>query len=36
VLTSAVLFLCMALLALALILLIPFVPTRIYPPRAVA
>ncbi|MDD2057424.1 MFS transporter [Pseudomonas sp. GD03860] len=36
VLTSADLYLCMALLALALILLIPFVPTRIYPPRAVA
>ena len=36
VLTSADLYLCMALLAAALILLIPFVPTRIYPPRAVA
>ena len=36
VLTSADLYLCMALLALALIVLIPFVPTRIYPPRAVA
>ncbi|UVM55095.1 MFS transporter [Pseudomonas sp. B21-012] len=36
VLTSADLYLCMALLAAALIVLIPFVPTRIYPPRAVA
>lgn len=36
VLTSADLYLCMAVLAAALILLIPFVPTRIYPPRAVA
>lgn len=36
VLTSADLYLCMALLAAALIMLIPFVPTRIYPPRAVA
>ena len=36
VLTSADLYLCMALVAGALILLIPFVPTRIYPPRAVA
>ncbi|MNE78247.1 hypothetical protein D3C80_1746330 [compost metagenome] len=36
VLASADLYLCMAVLAAALILLIPFVPTRIYPPRAVA
>ncbi|MGF6590945.1 MFS transporter [Pseudomonas sp. 2835] len=36
VLTSADLYLCMALLAAALIVLIPCVPTRIYPPRAVA
>ncbi|MBV6289237.1 MFS transporter [Pseudomonas aegrilactucae] len=36
VLTSIDLYLCMALLALALTLLIPFVPTRVYPPRAPA
>ncbi len=36
VLTSADLYLCMAGVALAMTLLIPFVPTRIYPPRAVA
>lgn len=36
VLTSADLYLCMALLSVALILLIPIMPTRIYPPRAVA
>ncbi|QXI30671.1 MFS transporter [Pseudomonas vanderleydeniana] len=35
-LTSADLYLCMAGLAIALILLIPILPTRIYPPRAVA
>lgn len=34
VLTSADLYLCVAAVAVALILLIPFVPTRIYPPRA--
>ncbi|NWL75362.1 EmrB/QacA family drug resistance transporter [Pseudomonas taiwanensis] len=34
VLTSADLYLCMSAVAVALILLIPFVPTRIYPPRA--
>ena len=33
-LTSADLYLCMAAVALLLILLIPFVATRIYPPRA--
>jgi DHA2 family multidrug resistance protein len=36
VLTSADLYLVMAGFAVALICLIPFVPTRIYPPRAVA
>ncbi|WP_263142109.1 MFS transporter [Pseudomonas sp. RIT-PI-AD] len=36
VLASADLYLYMAALAVALIFLIPFVPTRIYPPRAVA
>lgn len=35
-LTSADLYLCMAAVALLLILLIPFVATRIYPPRAAA
>lgn len=35
-LTSADLYLCMAGLAVALILLIPILPTRIYPPRAAA
>lgn len=34
VLTSSDLYLSMALLAVVLILIIPFVPTRIYPPRA--
>ena len=34
VLTYADLYLCVALIAFALILIIPFVPTRIYPPRA--
>ncbi|WP_312513833.1 MFS transporter [Stutzerimonas nitrititolerans] len=34
VLTSADLYLCVAMVAFALILIIPFVPTRIYPPRA--
>ena len=34
VLTSSDLYLCMAGLALLLIVLIPFGPTRIYPPRA--
>ncbi|MBC9251585.1 EmrB/QacA family drug resistance transporter [Pseudomonas alcaligenes] len=34
VLTSADLYLCVAAIAVALILIIPFVPTRIYPPRA--
>ena len=36
VLTSADLYLVMACIAVALICLIPFVPTRVYPPRAVA
>lgn len=36
VLTSADLYLCMAGVAVLLILLIPFVATRIYPPRAAA
>ncbi|HKS12254.1 MAG TPA: MFS transporter [Pseudomonas sp.] len=36
VLTSADLYLVMAMIAVALICLIPFVPTRVYPPRAVA
>ncbi len=36
VLTSADLYLIMACIAVALICLIPFVPTRVYPPRAVA
>ena len=36
VLTSADLYLVMAAIAFALICLIPFVPTRVYPPRAVA
>ncbi|WP_295487409.1 MFS transporter [uncultured Pseudomonas sp.] len=36
VLTSADLYLVMAAVAVALICLIPFVPTRVYPPRAVA
>ncbi|MBK5008081.1 MFS transporter [Pseudomonas sp. S32] len=36
VLTSADLYLVMAGVAVALICLIPFVPTRVYPPRAVA
>ncbi|MBC7210835.1 MAG: EmrB/QacA family drug resistance transporter, partial [Pseudomonas sp.] len=36
VLTSADLYLVMAGIAVALICLIPFVPTRIFPPRAVA
>ncbi|MNP72998.1 hypothetical protein D3C76_1696490 [compost metagenome] len=36
VLTSSDLYYCMALLALALILLIPLMPSRIYPPRALA
>ena len=35
-LTSADLYLCMAAVALLLILLIPFVATRIYPPSAAA
>ena len=35
VLTYADLYLCVAVVAFALILIIPFVPTRIYPPRAV-
>ncbi|KPA91303.1 arabinose efflux permease family protein [Pseudomonas asplenii] len=35
-LTSADLYLCVAGLAIALILLIPILPTRIYPPRAAA
>ncbi|BAN49892.1 MFS transporter [Metapseudomonas resinovorans] len=34
VLTSADLYLCTAVVAVVLILLIPFVPTRIHPPRA--
>ena len=34
VLTSSDLYLCMAVLAVLLIVLIPFGPTRIYPPRA--
>lgn len=34
VLTYADLYLCVAVVAFALILIIPFVPTRIYPPRA--
>lgn len=34
VLASADLYLCLAVLAAALIIAIPFVPTRIYPPRA--
>jgi DHA2 family multidrug resistance protein len=36
VLTSADLYLYVAAIAVVLILIIPFVPTRIYPPRAVA
>lgn len=36
VLTSADLYLVLACIAVALICLIPFVPTRVYPPRAVA
>ncbi len=36
VLTSADLYLVMVAVAVALICLIPFVPTRVYPPRAVA
>jgi len=36
VLTSADLYLYMGMVAALLIVLIPFVPTRIYPPRAVA
>jgi len=36
VLTSADLYLVMTCIAVALICLIPFVPTRVYPPRAVA
>lgn len=34
VMTSADLYLCMAAVAVLLILLIPLVATRIYPPRA--
>ncbi|AYF87856.1 MFS transporter [Pseudomonas sp. DY-1] len=34
VLTSADLYFCMSAVAVALLLIIPFVPTRIYPPRA--
>ncbi|HCP29024.1 MAG TPA: EmrB/QacA family drug resistance transporter, partial [Pseudomonas sp.] len=36
VLTSADLYLVLAVIAVALICLIPVMPTRVYPPRAVA